>query len=111
MRSGRCGSVFWSLSGKVPHFGYRSMTGMIKMKLPFDSVAERSRSESTSATLSDREVAAFIHELTPPCLCLYHSFGVGRGQCGSPGWTKYHRQGCQPLIKTSIQNRNPNGVG
>ena len=28
----------------MPHFGYRSMTGMIKMKLPFDSVAERSRS-------------------------------------------------------------------
>ena len=28
----------------MPHFGYRSMTGMIKMKLPFGSVAERSRS-------------------------------------------------------------------
>ena len=89
MCSGRCGSVFWSLSGKVPHFGYRSMTGMIKMKLPFGSVAERSRSAGC-------RVLSIPHSSTGshPCLCLYHSFGVGIGQCGSPGGTKYHRQGC-----------------
>ena len=78
----------------MPHFGYRSMTGMIKMKLPFDSVAERSRSAGC-------RVLSIPHFYITPSELVEVSAAVpeGRNVIGRG----------VPLIKTLIQYRTPTG--